>query len=131
MTRVLGKYNYLATDLLRTFVGVNLVILAFSEKLLNIGPANVCLVEHNNWNFLSGFGLNDRNFIIATAIVEILLGLSLILNKLPRLSITVLFMAMVATTLLLGINEATSHLLVVGLLTAVWIGPNTILYFKK
>lgn len=125
------RFDYLALSLLRTFIGLGFIVLAFSEKLLNMALANNFIVEHSSWNFLSSFGLSDRNFIIMTAVVEILIGLSLILNKMPRLSTLVLLMTMVVTATLLGIEEITGHLFAVGLVFAVWVGPNVSLWSKK
>lgn len=125
------KFNRLALPFLRTFIGLGFIVLAFSEKLLNMTLANNFLMGHSSWNCLSSFGLNDRNFIIMTAIAEILIGLSLMLNKLPRLSTLVLFITMVVTASLLGIEEVTGHLFAIGLVFAVWVGPNLNLQLKK
>ena len=43
---------WLATPLLKTFIGLGLIIMAFSEKLLNLTLANNFLLDHN-WNVLS------------------------------------------------------------------------------
>ena len=117
--------------MLRTFTGLALVILAFSEKLLNMNLANDFLVHYENWNFLASFGMDNRNFIIMTGIIELLLGLSLILNKAVRLSTLALLLTMIATALLLGIDEVIGHLFAVGLVFAVWVGPNINFSLKK
>ena len=127
----LGKFDYLSLTMLRTFTGLALVILAFSEKLLNMNLANDFLVHYENWNFLASFGMDNRNFIIMTGIIELLLGLSLILNKAVRLSTLALLLTMIATALLLGIDEVIGHLFAVGLVFAVWVGPNINFSLKK
>lgn len=127
----LGKFEYLALPLLRIFSGLTLIVLAFSEKLLNLSLANNFLVNHSGWNFLSSFGVDDRNFIILAGTVTILIGLTLILNKAARLSTLALLVTMAVTAALLGPMEVTGHLFVIGLTFAVWVGPNENLNLRK
>lgn len=131
LEKIVHKFDYLAQPSLKVFSGLTLIVLAFSEKLLNMTLANDFLTNHSSWNFLSSFGLNDRNFIILAAIVEILIGLSLVLNMATRLSVLLLLLVMVLTALLLGLDEIIGHLFAVGLAFAVWVGPNDNLHLKK
>ncbi len=131
LSPVMGKNGYLALPMLKIFSGLTLIILAFSEKLLNMSLVNAFLVNHSSWNFLSSFGLSNRNFIILSAIIVVLIGLSLILNKAARLSTLLLLVTMTITATLLGPLEVTGHLFAVGLVFAVWIGPNEDLKFRK
>ncbi len=119
----LSKNEWLASPLLRTFVGLGLVVLAFSEKLLNLTLSNDFL-QNNSWNFLSSFGVDDRNFIILAGVVELLAGLTLVLNKVPRLGTLAVLCLMIITAAILGLEEVFGHLFAVGVVVAVWIGPN-------
>jgi len=119
----LAKHRRLASPFLRTFVGLGLITLAFSEKLLNMTLSNDFL-QSNSWNILSSFGVSDRNFIIVVGVIELLLGLTLVLNKAPRLGTLAILCAMIATAVVLGLEEVFGHLFAVGVVAAVWIGPN-------
>ncbi len=131
LSPIMTKFGYWALPSLKIFSGLTLIILAFSERLLNMSLADDFLVSHSSWNFLSSFGLSDRNFIILSGIVVILIGLSLILNKVVRLSTLMLLLTMIVTASLLGPTEVTGHLFAVGLVFAVWVGPNENLKFRK
>lgn len=119
----LSKNEWLASPLLRTFIGLGLVSLALSEKLLNLTLSSNFL-QNNQWNILSSFGIDDRNFIIIIGIVELLIGLTLLLNKAPRLGMLVVLGAMTVAATLLGPEEIFGHLFAIGVAAAVWIGPN-------
>lgn len=114
----------LGAPLFKFLAGVSLIILGFGEKLLNMGLAGAFMASHHSWNFLAGFGLSDRNFIIISAIVEILIGLSFVLNKAVRLTSAALLLTMVLTAILLGLTEIIGHLFALGLVAMIWIGPN-------
>lgn len=128
----LSTKDWMATPLLKIFAGVGLVVLAFSEKLMNMTLSNDFLLEHH-WNFLSSFGLSDRNFIIAAGIIEILVGLTLVLNLASRLGTLALLSVMIMTAALLGVEEVFGHMFAVAVVVAVWVGPNESLFklFKK
>lgn len=126
----LAKNQWLALPLLRTSVGLGLVALAFSEKLLNMTLSNDFL-QNNSWNILSSFGVNDRNFIIVAGVLELLLGLTLVLNKTPRLGTLAVLCAMIVTAIALGLEEVFGHLFAVGVVVAVWVGPNEGLFSSK
>ncbi len=126
----LASRSWLATPLLKTFAGLSLVVLAFSEKLANMTLSNEFLLQYN-WNFLSSFGVSDRNFIIAAGIIEVLLGLTLILNLASRLGTLALLCVMLATAILLGPEEIFGHMFAVAVVAAVWVGPNESLFKKR
>lgn len=123
-------YKQYAIPLLKTFIGLSLVALAFSEKLVNMTLANNFLIK-NHWNFMSAVGMSDRNFIIMIGILEVLFGLTLILNRASRLGTLAILIAMITTATLLGVEEVFGHMFAVGLVTAVWIGPNEDLFKKR
>lgn len=110
------------TSLLRIFVGLGLVILALSEKLIGIRNSAYFLNEHN-WNFLQFIGVSDRHFIIIAGIIELLVGLTLMLNFVPRLTTAILAGLMTITAILLGIEEVFGHLFALSLVAIVWLQP--------
>ncbi len=126
----LSTREWLASPLFRTFVGFALVTLAFSEKLLNLTLSNDFL-QRNSWNFLSGLNVNDRNFIILAGVVELLVGLTLVLNKAPRLGVLTVLCVMIVTAVALGPEEVFGHMFAVGIVAAVWVGPNEDLLKKQ
>jgi uncharacterized membrane protein YphA (DoxX/SURF4 family) len=92
-------------------------MLAFSEKLFNVPAAQDFLNQHS-WNLASFAGVSDRHFIIIAGSIELLLGLALILHKVPRLIVLVTLVTMTATALALGIEEVYGHLFAVGIVVA-------------
>lgn len=114
--------RYLAPEsLLRVFVGIGLMILALSEKLVGITNSANFLIHHN-WNFLASFGMGDREFIILAGIVEFLVGLTLVLNIAPRVTTAVVAVLMIITAVLLGVEEVFGHLFALSLVAVVWLG---------
>ncbi|MDQ3158564.1 MAG: hypothetical protein M3P98_00295 [bacterium] len=116
------KYIDLAPRILMFFVGLDLVILGFSEKLANM-PAALDFLNQHDWNFLSGVGLSNRYFVIFVAIVELMIGLTLILNKSSRAGSLLLLLTMISTAALLGVEEIYGHLFAVGIVAIVWLLP--------
>lgn len=108
--------------LLRIFIGIGLMTLALSEKLIGINNSANFLIEHH-WNFLSFTGLDDRNFIIISGITEFVVGLTLVLNIVPRLTTAVVVVLMSITAYILGIDEVFGHLFALSLVAIVWINP--------
>lgn len=116
--------------LLRVFVGLGLVILALSEKLIGISNSSYFLQDHH-WNFLQAIGIDDRNFIVAAGIIEFLVGLTLILNIAPRLTTAIVALLMILTAILLGVEEVFGHLFALSLVAVVWLNPNNKNPLKK
>ena len=112
--------RHLSLDVYRIGVGIGLVVLSLSEKLLNVSVAQDFLNQHS-WNILSFAGVSDRNFILVAGAVELLVGLGLILNYAPRVLITIVLILMILTAILLGIEEIYGHLFAVGIVAALWV----------
>lgn len=104
--------------LLRTFTGMALIALAFSEKLLNLALSQDFLYEHQ-WNILQSAGVSDRIFIITMGSIELILGLMILLNILPRLSVVMIAGAMTVTAVILGPSEVPGHLFALGFALAI------------
>jgi len=116
--RIIDKYSQYSLPFYKISLGIGLAILAFSEKLLDPYLAKEFLANYH-WNFLSIIGLTDHNFIIMVGIIELLIGLSLILNLATRLTILALLFVMTTTAILLGFGEVTGHLFAVGIVFAI------------
>jgi hypothetical protein len=109
---------------LRSFMvasGLSLVILALSEKLLNMGLAHTFLQSHP-WNFVHSLGVSDRLFIVTIGATELVLGLMLVFSLAPKLAVMALLGAMTSTSLFLGTHEVAGHLYAIGLVIAVLVG---------
>lgn len=107
-------------SLLRIFVGIGLMILALSEKLVGVGLSTDFL-QHYHWNFLSELGISDRLFIIISGITEFVVGLTLVLNIAPRLTTAIVALLMTITAILLGVEEVFGHLFALSLVAVVWL----------
>ena len=116
----LSRYRDWALPALRIFTGLGLSVLALSEKLLNMSIAQEFLNMHD-WNFLASLGVSDRAFIIIAGTVELIVGLSLILNIATRLTTLILAILMIVTAALLGLEEVIGHLFAIGVVLAIWV----------
>lgn len=110
------------TALLRIFIGLGLMTLALSEKLIGISNSTHFLAVHN-WNFLSFLEVSDRSFIILAGITEFVVGLTLVLNIVPKLTTAVVVVLMTITAAILGIDEVFGHLFALSLVAIVWLKP--------
>ena len=108
-----------ATPLLRVFTGVGLVVLAFSEKLLNPELA-VQFLEKNPWNFMQmlGFDYSDYLFVLSAGFVELAIGIVFILGTVVRINTLVIVSVMITTNIVFvvygnykdGLTEIIGHL---------------------
>jgi len=110
----------LSLHVYRVCVGLGLVTLSLSEKLLNVTASQQFLNAHN-WNFLEVVGIGDRVFITTMGAMELAIGLALVANIVPRLVTAAVLMAMATTAGLLGIEEIYGHLFAIGIVVAVWV----------
>lgn len=117
-----AKYRNLAPRLLVAFTGIDLAILAFSEKLANMTDATNFLTKYD-WNLLSSLGVSDRNFIIIAGVIELIIGLSFLLNLGTHVTSLGLLGTMILTALMLGPEEIYGHLFAIGVVAAIWLVP--------
>ena len=110
----------LAARHLQLWTGLAVVAAALSEKIMAVPLAQDFLATHH-WNLLSGFGVDDRTFILIAGTMELLVGLSLILGWAMRVTTLALLGLMATTAVILGLNEVTGHLFAIPLLASVWI----------
>lgn len=119
-TRRLWQSVLSPESLLRIFVGIGLMSLALTEKLVGIELSTHFLQLHN-WNFLEPVGISDRAFIIISGITEFVVGLTLVLNIAPRLTTAIVAVLMTITAILLGVEEVFGHLFALSLVAVVWL----------
>lgn len=101
-----------AVPVLRIMGGVSLVVLAFTEKLLNM-PIGLAFLQEYPFNVVSalGFGwLSDQQFLLAAATVELTFGALLISGAFTRLVVALLFFPFTMAFPLLGWVEFVGHL---------------------
>jgi hypothetical protein len=79
-----------ALPALRIATGVTVLVLAFSEKLLNVQLGELFLDEYPKFNVLGWAGIEwftDERFVLLIGIIETMAGCALIAGYLPRLVI--------------------------------------------
>jgi hypothetical protein len=79
-----------ALPALRVAAGITVLVLAFSEKLLNVRLGELFLEEYPKFNVLGWAGVDwftDERFVLLIGIIETMAGCALIAGYLPRLVI--------------------------------------------
>lgn len=79
-----------ALPALRVGAGITVLVLAFSEKLLNVRLGELFLAEYPKFNVLGWAGIDwftDERFVLLIGIIEVMAGCALIAGYLPRLVI--------------------------------------------
>ncbi|EYR62814.1 hypothetical protein N866_05045, partial [Actinotalea ferrariae CF5-4] len=109
-----------AVLLVRVFVGVALITLAFSEKLTNPDLARNLLAEHPEMNLPEVLGLPVPLdvFIAFAGASEILFGLLILSGALPQVTVLVALVPFNLTLLVFGTTELIGHLPVYGVFLA-------------
>ena len=108
-----ARYWRIAPLLLRVGVGISIVVLAFTEKLLDPALALAFLKTHQNFNAAQLIGLtwfNNERFILAAGAVELTIGLALISGILPKIVIFGMFVPFNLTLPFLPPTELLGHL---------------------
>ncbi len=115
-----------AVPILRWSVGLSIIILAFSEKLLNPTLAQAFLTQKINFNLGSGLGISNDLFIFFAGVGEFVFGCLLISGALPRLVIIGLWIPFNLTLPYLGWTELAGHLPIYAvMLILLLIGPSS------
>jgi uncharacterized membrane protein YgcG len=109
-----------AIFLLRLFVGVALITLAFSEKLTNPQLARNLLAEYPQMNLpeVLGVPVPVDVFIAFAGATEILFGLLILSGALPQVTVLVALVPFNLTLLVFGTTETIGHLPVYGVFLA-------------
>ncbi|GAC1387542.1 MAG: hypothetical protein NVSMB33_17160 [Ktedonobacteraceae bacterium] len=108
-----ARYWRIAPLLLRVGAGTSIVVLAFTEKLLDPQLALAFLKTHPNFNVAQLIGLTwftNERFILAAGAVELTIGLALISGILPKLVIFGMFVPFNLTLPFLPATELLGHL---------------------
>jgi hypothetical protein len=109
-----------AITALRVFVGLALVVLAFSEKFANPDLARGFIDGYPAFDLFGTLGLplHADTFIRFAASIELLFGLLLISGRMPQLAVIVAGIPFNATLFFLGRVELIGHLPVYGAMLA-------------
>ncbi len=99
-----------ALPILRWSVGLSIIILAFTEKLLNPLLGQAFLGQKINFNLGSSLGFTNELFIFIAGIIEFTFGCLLISGAFPRLIIISLWIPFNLTLPYLGWIELAGHL---------------------
>ncbi len=112
-TQIFNKLTHTIHDygnpILRVGTGLNLMVLAFSEKILTPSLTNNFLQSHN-WNFMEFLGMSDYWFAFSAGVAEFTFGILLVLGLVTRLTTIALAVFLVITLYLLGPIELVGHL---------------------
>ncbi|MEZ4195365.1 MAG: DoxX family protein [Candidatus Paceibacterota bacterium] len=111
LRKKVSKYKKQALSILRIGMGVTLVILGFSEKILAPGYG-LHFLEQHHWNFMSSLGFNysDYLFTLSAGSVEILIGVIFILGVATRLTAVIAIVVFTIPLFILGPIELAGHL---------------------
>lgn len=111
-TTLIHKVHSYGLPLLRVGTGLNLMILGFSEKILN-PSLTADFLEHYNWNFMHALGFEQFTnywFAFSAGVAETLFGLFFLLGLVTRTTTLALAVFLVTTLSLLGPVELVGHL---------------------
>jgi len=101
----------IAAPAIRVITGATLVILAFSEKLLN-PDIGLRFLTFNDWNFMHAIGITfftNEIFILAAGLVELLIGVVFMLGLLTRTNTLVLLAFMITSNVTFMIQSSNSE----------------------
>ncbi len=100
-----------AVPALRVITGFTLVILAFSEKLLN-PDIGIRFLTLNDWNFMQAIGITgytNELFILSAGLVELLIGVVFMLGLLTRINTLVLLAFMITSNVAFMIQSSNAE----------------------
>lgn len=106
ITHHIHNYGY---PLLRVGVGLNLIVLGFTEKIFAPSLTQNFLSTHP-WNFMQSLGVSNYWFAFIAGSTEILLGVFFVLGLVTRITTVVLAGFLITTLYLLGPLELIGHL---------------------
>jgi len=101
-----------AISFLRIFLGINLILLGFSEKIMALHLGLHFLQEHP-WNFMANLGItwfSNELFVFSAGAVEIILGLFLVTGWVTRLTAVILAGFFLTPPFFMGPEELIGHI---------------------
>jgi len=93
----------------RASMGLGLVVLALSEKLLHPQLAMDLLQHAHALNPLLRFGMSNEMFVLLAGLSELLLGVIIFMGYFPRLAVFLLLGVFAGTTAIFGLEEFIGH----------------------
>lgn len=112
LCKITHHFHQYGVSILRIGIGLNLIILGLSEKILKPSLTQDFLSKYD-WNFMHNIGytwFTDYWFAYAGGTAEILFGLFFLFGLVTRLSIVALAVFLITTLILLGPVELMGHL---------------------
>lgn len=112
MCAIMHHFHQYGVSILRIGIGLNLIILGFSEKILKPSLTQNFLSTYD-WNIMHNLGytwFTDYWFAYAGGVAEVLFGLFFLFGLVTRLSVVALALFLVTTLILLGPIELMGHL---------------------
>jgi hypothetical protein len=103
------KFNYLGHFIIRTTMGLGLIVLALSEKLIHPQLAMDLLQHRPALNPFLLMGVSNPMFILVTGMAELLLGMFIVLGWFPRIAVLILLCIFFMTTTIFGWEEFFGH----------------------
>jgi len=101
-----------ALTFLRVFIGANLILLGFSEKIM-MPELGLAFLQEHPWNFMNHLGLlwfTDELFLFSAGAVEIILGVFLVAGWAVRLTAAVLAVLFLTPPFFMGPEEMIGHI---------------------
>ena len=123
----------MALAFLRIGLGLQLMVLAIHNKLMNPGLVMEFLTTHH-YNFMSAVGLSafsDIHFVLSVGVAELCFGLMLVLGLAVRFVTSIVAFFFMLTSTLLGLEELVGHLPIMALaLILLCKGGGDVLHFR-
>ncbi len=100
------KLDKHSVEMVRVTVGISLIVMAFTEKLMYPELSLAFLSEHN-WNFMRLLGFSwysDRLFVLSAGFAEMIFGILFILGYITRIT-TILIALFFATSVVIMLTQ--------------------------
>jgi hypothetical protein len=105
----LPAFTTLGHYCVRATMGLGLIALSLSEKLLHPQLAMDLLQHAQALNPLLHFGVSNPMFVLVSGLAELLLGMSIFMGWFPRTAVLVLLGIFFGTTAIFGMEEFIGH----------------------
>lgn len=109
LERITHPFRDYGLPLLRVSVGLDLMVIALSEKIFDPSLTQNFLTKFH-WNFMSAFGMSNYWFAFSTGVVEFLFGLFIALGLVTQITVVILAIPLLTTLTILGPVELSGHL---------------------
>ncbi len=107
------KYKEYTIPALRVLIGIDLILLGFTEKLLNPG-LGLAFLDKFSWNFMQNiFGIewySNYLFVMSAGFVEVMLGLIFILGLATRINTLITMIIFTIPLFFMGPVELVGHM---------------------